>query len=90
MNIITPLLIVTVIGVGGPRHEPLHNARVGAEPMFYIHTHPPFHRGTDWHGRAKLHLIPGRYDVSASFGGRLCSSRKVTLSGGIKRVTLTC
>jgi len=86
----TPLLIVTVIGVGGHRHEPLHYARVGAEPQYYIRSHPPFHRRTDSHGRAKLHLSPGRYDVSASFGGRRCSSRKITLTGGTKRVTLTC
>jgi hypothetical protein len=91
MNVITPLLIVTIIGVGGHRQGPLHDARVSAEPTFHIRSHPPFHRSTGRHGHAELHLIPGRYDVSASFGGRLCSSRKiVTLTGGTKRVTLIC
>jgi hypothetical protein len=89
MNVILSLLIVTVIGVGGHRHEPLHNAAVRVEP-FYHHSHPLFRRLTDRHGRVTFHFVAGRYEISASRGNRLCAVRKVTLTGGTKRVTLTC
>jgi hypothetical protein len=94
MNTITSLLIVTVIGVGGPRHEQLHNIEVHAVPTFFD-THEP--RGplrggvTNKHGRVRVHLAPGGYIVTAFRGGRLCPPRNVvTLTGGTKRVTLTC
>jgi hypothetical protein len=93
MNVIASLLIVMVIGVGGHRHEPLYGVEVHAVPTF--DTHEP--RGpllggvTDRHGRARINLAPGRYVVSVFRKGRLCLPRKVvTLTGGTKRVTLTC
>jgi hypothetical protein len=93
MNVIASLLIVTVIGVGGHRHEPLYGIEVHTEPTFDTHepTHPPFGGVTDRHGRARVDLASGRYVVAVFRKGRLCHPRKVvTLTGGTKRVTLTC
>jgi len=89
MNVITSLLIVTVLGVGAHRHEPLHNAAVRFEPNYH-HSHPLWRRLTDKHGRVRINLISGIYQISASRGNRRCAVRKVTLIGGTNRVTLTC
>jgi hypothetical protein len=88
MNV-TSLLIVTVIGVGAHRHEPLHNAAVRFEPDYH-HSHPLWRRLTDRHGRVRIDLASGRYEISASRGNRVCAVRKVTLIGGPNLVTLTC
>jgi len=93
MSAITSLLIVTVIGIGGHRHEPLHGTGVYAVPTFDTHEpRGPLRKGmTDRHGRASIALASGRYVISVFSKGRICPPRKaVTLTGGTKRVTLTC
>jgi hypothetical protein len=92
------LLIVTVIGVGGPpgHPRPLRNATVfykrGQLPPGYSYLPPPPLK-TDKRGRVEIRLSPGAYRIKAGLGPlgqRPCSSRTVTMTGKTQRVRLTC
>ncbi len=93
------LLIVTVIGVGGPRVAQPHalpNATVSVEPALWTaRSHPaPLRFRVNRQGRIVLHPHPGRYRVSAALLDSSppvwCSSRTVIMTGKTQRVRLTC
>jgi hypothetical protein len=94
------LLIVTVIGSGGPLQRPgtpyhpllLRNATVLVQPS--TRSHPLFIRKTNRQGRVEFHFGPGRYEVSAVLESSRppvrCQERTVTMSGATQKVRLVC
>lgn len=94
------LLIVTVIGSGGPlAHRgakyhplPLRNATVFV--VLPAPNPPLFSRKTNKQGSVAFHFAPGRYQVSAELADSSpplrCQKRTVTMTGATQKVKLVC
>lgn len=83
------LLIVTVLGVGGPHGfppPPIPHALV----QVARHWHPVAHGYTGPKGRYHVRLRRGHYRVRASLEGRPCEARAYTQTRHVGHLTLYC